>query len=125
MNKFIISGYVAKNLTLKCTTSGTNLTSICIADNYSYVKDGQKVEKTNFFYISAYGDIAKNVVKHCGKGSYIIIEARLENDNYEKDGKKIYTNQIIASKIEFVSLKSPNEPIFEYDPDRDLDQTPE
>lgn len=28
MNKFIISGYVAKNPDLKCTTSGTNLTSI-------------------------------------------------------------------------------------------------
>lgn len=51
MNKFIISGRTTKDLTLEQTTTGVFTTSIPLAENYFYTKDGKKVEATNYFWI--------------------------------------------------------------------------
>lgn len=44
MNKFIISGRTTKDLTLEQTATGVFTTSIPLAENYFYTKDGKKVE---------------------------------------------------------------------------------
>ncbi|MDO6069760.1 single-stranded DNA-binding protein, partial [Neisseria gonorrhoeae] len=99
---------------------------IPLAENYFYTKDGKKVEATNYFWIDVYGEQAKNAVRYCGKGSLILIEGRISNNNYEKDGQKIYKDQMIASRIEYSNLKPPagreesSDPSFIYDPEQDL-----
>ncbi|ENV7426210.1 single-stranded DNA-binding protein, partial [Neisseria gonorrhoeae] len=121
MNKFIISGRTTKDLTLEQTATGVFTTSIPLAENYFYTKDGKKVEATNYFWIDVYGEQAKNAVRYCGKGSLILIEGRISNNNYEKDGQKIYKDQMIASRIEYSNLKPPagreesSDPSFIYD----------
>ncbi|MDC9966993.1 single-stranded DNA-binding protein, partial [Shigella flexneri] len=87
--------------------TGVFTTSIPLAENYFYTKDGKKVEATNYFWIDVYGEQAKNAVRYCGKGSLILIEGRISNNNYEKDGQKIYKDQMIASRIEYSNLKPP------------------
>ncbi|HGJ8822995.1 TPA: single-stranded DNA-binding protein, partial [Neisseria gonorrhoeae] len=69
----------------------------------------------------------KNAARYCGKGSLILIEGRISNNNYEKNGQKIYKDQMIASRIEYSSLKPPAgqeessaPPSFIYDPEQDL-----
>lgn len=125
MNKFIISGRITKDLALESTRGGTPVTMLNLAENFSYTdKNGDRQSKTNFFRITAYGETAKNAVKYCGKGSTVLVEARIENDNYEKDGKTVYKDNIIAIKIEYSALKAPGsngtveqEADFQYDPE--------
>lgn len=127
MNKFLISGRTTKDLVLETTAHGKPFTVLTIAENYGYIKDGQKFESVNYFRILAYGEQAKNAVKFCGKGSYLLIEARIENDNYEKDGHKIYKDAMIARHIEYAALKAPvggsaaeDLPAFTYDPEQEV-----
>ena len=39
------------------------------------------------------------------KGSRVAVTGRIQTGSYEKDGRKIYTTDIIASNIEFLSAK--------------------
>lgn len=127
MNKFLISGRVTKDLTLETTPNGIKLATLSLAENYLVSKNGKRQEKTNFFRIALFGSLAENVAKYCGKGSYLLVEARIENDNYEKDGKTIYQNSIVAIRVEFCELKKPGtdgcEALnqFSYDPDEPVE----
>ncbi len=49
MNKFIISGRTTKDLTLEQTATGVFTTSIPLAENYFYTKDGKKVKGHKLF----------------------------------------------------------------------------
>ncbi|HFC0901392.1 TPA: hypothetical protein ACFB19_000277 [Neisseria gonorrhoeae] len=49
MNKFIISGRTTKDLTLEQTATGVFTTSIPLAENYFYTKDGKKVGPQTIF----------------------------------------------------------------------------
>ena len=127
MNKFLVPGRTTKNLVLETTAHGKPFTVLTIAEHYGYIKDGQKVEFVNYCRILAYCEQAKNTVKFCGKGFYLLIEARIENDNYEKDGHKIYKDAMIARRIEYAALKAPaggsaaeDAPAFTYDPEQEV-----
>lgn len=128
MNKFIVSGRTTKDLVLEQTSKGLAFTAIVLANNYSFMKDGQRVEATNFFRIMVYGKQAESIVKYCGKGSLLLIESRIQNDNYEKDGQKVYKDTMVASRIEYLALKAPHganpedapPPEFIYDPEQEV-----
>lgn len=73
--------------------------SIAINDGY-----GDK-QTTSFINVVAFGKIGENCEKYLSKGSKVAVTGRIQTGSYEKDGRKIYTTDIIASNIEFLSAK--------------------
>jgi len=70
-----------------------------VATDESYKdKDQNKVEKTCWHNIVAFGKLADILEKHFNKGSEILIIGRIENT--EKDGK--YYSSIICDEFDFV-----------------------
>lgn len=53
--------------------------------------------------IEVWDALAENACKYLKKGSKVYIEASIENNNYEKDGTKVYGYKFIAKKIEFLT----------------------
>ena len=47
--------------------------------------------------------MAENVAKYVHKGRLIAVTGRIQIGSYEKEGKKIYTTDIIANAVEFLS----------------------
>lgn len=87
LNKVILTGNVVRDFEKKSDKLGV----VSIAQN---IWNG-KEEEAHFYNITLLGEknvqAAEKIVK---KGANITIEGSLENNSYEKDGKKITTLQI-------------------------------
>lgn len=78
--------------------------NFAVAD-MSMKKDEQGNYHTDFFRCSAWGKRAEAIEKHCTKGTKLLIVGRLKNNNYEKNGQKVYTNEIVIDSLEFLETK--------------------
>jgi single-strand DNA-binding protein len=108
MNKVILCGRVTKDI--EVTYSQSNNTAIAkfgIAVD-GYAKAGQE-KKADFLNCIAFGKTGEFVSKYFQKGSKILLEGRIQTGNYEnKEGKKVYTFDIVVEQVEFVEKKSEN-----------------
>lgn len=73
----------------------------------SMKKNGQGNYPTDFFRCACWNRLAQVVEKHCSKGTKLIIIGKLKNNNYEKDGQKVYGNEILIDSLEFLETKKP------------------
>jgi single-strand DNA-binding protein len=96
MNKVILIGNVTRDPETK-TAKDTTITT------FSLAIQGIKKEDVDFINCKCFGKTAELIGKYVTKGSKIAIEGRIKTGNYEKDGKKIYTTDIIVDKVEFLS----------------------
>lgn len=71
----------------------------------SMKKDGEGNYPTDFFRCTCWGKLAEIVEKHCNKGTKLLISGRLKNNNYEKDGQKVYSNEIVIDSLEFLEVR--------------------
>lgn len=60
-------------------------------------------QKTSFISIVCFGRIAENCERFLDKGSKVAVNGKLQTGSYEKDGRKVYTTDVIADTIEFLS----------------------
>ena len=82
----------------------------CMATvNIAVDKWDGKQRTADFFTFVCFGKTAELVDKYVGKGMMLGITAQLHNNNYEKDGKKVYQNQIVAERVEFLSKSEKTE----------------
>lgn len=67
-------------------------------------KDGREVpQKTQWHRIKAFGAITSSIEKYVKKGSTIYVEGRIEYSEYEKDGIKRQTTEIILEDLSLLS----------------------
>lgn len=60
---------------------------------------------TTFLQVTAFGKLGDFVMKYGNKGKRYLVTAHLVNNNYEKNGQKVYALALIADKIEFADGK--------------------
>lgn len=102
MNKIIVSANLTKDPELRfIPQSGTAVCKFSGANNEGY---GEK-KITNFLNFVAWGKTAELISNYTHKGSKVLVEGRIQTGNYEKDGKKVYTTDIVVEKIEFLDKK--------------------
>ena len=69
-------------------------------------KDGEGNYPTDFLRCTCWGKLAEIVEKHCSKGTKLLLSGRLKNNNYEKDGQKVYSNEIVIDSLEFLEARA-------------------
>lgn len=105
MNIVALIGNLTKDVELRYTTDQKAIARFSIAVNDGY---GDK-QKTSFINIVVFGKQAENADRYLSKGSKVAVNGRIQTGSYEKDGRTIYTTDIIAERIEFLTKKpSPN-----------------
>lgn len=103
MNKVILHGRLSKEIEYRegQEDKRTARTSIAIS---------RRGEGADFINIVAFGKTADNLNKYFFKGKEILIEGRINTGSYtNKDGKKVYTTDVIADQIEFCGSKGDSE----------------
>ena len=66
-------------------------------------KQKDKEATSDFPSIVAFGKTAELIEKYTSKGRLIGISGRIQTGNYtDKDGKKVYTTDVIADRVEFL-----------------------
>ena len=67
---------------------------------------------SDFPSIVAFGKTAEMVEKYIGKGRLVGITGRIQTGNYtDKDGKKVYTTDVVAERVEFLDKKPEGESV--------------
>ena len=56
----------------------------------------------DFPRIKCFGTQAENCGRYLNKGRKVAVEGRIQTDSYEKDGRKIYTTDVVAYRVEFI-----------------------
>jgi len=96
MNKIVFLGRLTKEVEMRKTGSDLAVAQFNLAvNNYKGEAD--------FFNLTAFGKTAENIGKFVKKGQQLLVEGRVQNNNYEKDGRTIYQNSFIVEKFYFVS----------------------
>ena len=73
----------------------TNL-SLATSEQWTDKQSGQKVERTEWHRVSLFGKVAEIAGEYLRKGSQVYIEGKLQTREWEKDGIKRYTTEIIV-----------------------------
>lgn len=106
LNSVNIMGNLTRDPELKIIPSGKSVCSLSIANNRVYTKNNEKVTEVSYFDIEVWGPIAENCAKYLKKGSGIIVEGRLKQDRWEKDGKTQSRVRISANNIHFMPKRT-------------------
>ena len=104
-NRIILMGRLTKDPELKTTQSGIPMCRFSIAVDRAYSKGQEK--QTDFIDITAWRQTAEFVAKYFSKGRVILVEGKLQNNNYtDQNGVKHYQNVVIADSVAFCGDKS-------------------
>lgn len=103
-NRVQLIGHVGQEPEIKNFENG-KLVNLSIATNETYKNaKGEKVEKTEWHRITAWGKTAEIIEKYVTKGKEIAIEGKLSHRSYDdKDGNKQYVTEVIANEVLFLS----------------------
>lgn len=99
MNEVNLIGRLTRDPEVRYTQNNMAVARFSIA--IDRMKDG-----TDFPSIVAFGKTAENCEKYLTKGRQVGITGRIQTGSYEKDGRKIYTTDVVASRVEFLGGKS-------------------
>lgn len=98
MNSVNIIGRVCNDVELRYTPSQMAVVKLNVAIDDGY---GEK-KKTYFIPITVFGKQAENCEKFVSKGNRIGVTGKIVTGSYEKDGRKVYTTDVVADRVEFL-----------------------
>ena len=98
VNKVILVGTCGQDPEVRYLPNGNAVTNLSLATSESWTdkQTNQKVEKTEWHRVSLFGKVAEIAGEYCRKGSQVYIEGKLQTREWEKDGIKRYTTEIIV-----------------------------
>lgn len=99
LNKVIIMGRITADIVMKKTNSDKEYTNFSVAVDQP-PRNGEK--KTDFFRCTAWGSTAAFIGRYFKKGSMILLEGSMHNDDYtDKDGVKHYGMSMTVQSVCF------------------------
>src|SRR5690554_2419740 len=107
VNKVTLIGTVGRDPEMRYTPGGSAIANFSLATNESYndKNTGQRVENTEWHRIVAFGKLAEIIQQYVKKGGKLYIEGKLRTNEWEKDGIKRYSTDIIANEIDRKSTR--------------------
>lgn len=112
MNLVVLVGNLGGDPELK-QAGETNIAKFSVATTDGW---GDRA-KTNWHRITVFGKQAESCSTFLKKGSKVSISGRIDYGSYDKDdGSKVYTTDIIADRVEFLSSKSESQTTGEATP---------
>lgn len=118
INKIILMGRLTADPELRQTPSGVSVCRFRIAVNRPYADKQTGERQSDFINIVAWRASADFIAKYFRKGSMIIIEGSLRNNDYtDKNGVKHYSMEVMADSVTFGETRSSGgQPVNTYQP---------
>ena len=98
INKVILIGNLGADPETRYMPSGNAVCNITLAttDSWKDRNTGQQQERTEWHRVVFFGRLAEIAGQYLRKGSKIYIEGRLQTREWEKDGIKRYTTEVVV-----------------------------
>lgn len=105
INRVVLVGRITKDIELRRTQSGTSVVSFTMAVNRRFKQEGQP--DADFIRCIAWNKTAELMNQYLSKGALIGIEGRIQTGSYQdKDGKTVYTTDVVVDNVQFLEPKS-------------------
>ena len=114
MNNVILTGRIVGEPQIKQTQSGKAFCGFSLAVDRELSKqkreeaDREGRPTADFPRCQAWGMTAELIGQYCSKGSKIGVIGRLQTGSYDKDGRTVYTTDVVVDRIEFLDSASYN-----------------
>ena len=104
MNSVQLIGRLTRDPEIRYTDGGASIARFGLAvDRRFKQENGADAE---FINIVSFGKTAEFIEKYFHKGMKIALNGRIQTGSYtDKDGKKVYTTDIVAENVEFCESK--------------------
>ena len=102
INKVILMGRLGKDPVIRKLDSGRVVANISLATNESYLKEGQRMESTEWHYLEMWDQQSLYAERHFKKGSVLYIEGKLRTEKYiDGDGveKQLRKVRVISYQL--------------------------
>jgi single-strand DNA-binding protein len=101
MNKVILVGRLTRDPEVRYTQTGKAVASFSIAVNTGFGEN----KRADFVPIVVWDKLAEVCGNNLTKGRNVLVEGRLQISEYEKDGQKRRTTEVVAQNVEFLEPK--------------------
>ncbi|MGR7996607.1 MULTISPECIES: single-stranded DNA-binding protein [unclassified Xanthobacter] len=98
VNKVILIGNLGRDPEVRTFQSGGRVCNLRIATSESWrdKATGERKDRTEWHAVTIYSENLVNVAERfLKKGSKVYIEGQLETRKYEKDGRDVYTTEVV------------------------------
>ena len=105
VNKCILVGNVGADPEVKYTASGQAVANFSMAtsENWKDKNTGERVEKTEWHRIVAWGRLGEIIGEYVVKGMPLYIEGKIQTRSWEdQDGNKRFTTEIVAFQMKML-----------------------
>lgn len=98
VNKVILVGTCGQDPEVKYLSNGNAVTNLSLAtsEQWKDKQSGEKKEKTEWHRVVIFGKVAEIAGEYLRKGSQVYIEGKLQTREWEKDGIKRYSTEIVV-----------------------------
>ena len=106
LNKVLLMGNLTRDPEVKYLPSGTSVCDLGLAVNERYKdsQSGEWKEKATFIDVTVWGRSAENAGKYLSKGRPVLIEGRLQLDQWDgPQGEKRSKLKVVAESVQFLS----------------------
>ena len=109
-NVVILQGRLTRDVEMRQTTSGKMVAKFSIATNSGF-KDQNGEEQVTFTECTAWGKTAEFMSRYFQKGTQLIVEGELRNNNYtDRNGVKHYGMLVNVRGVSFCEKRSEGQP---------------
>jgi len=109
-NKIILVGNLTRDIELRYSQSGTGIANTAIATSRKFTSNGEKKEEVCFVDITFFGRSAEVANQYLRKGSKILIEGRLNFDQWvDQNGQKRSKHSVVVETMQMLDSKGDNQ----------------
>ncbi len=104
VNHYVCTGNLTRDPELRATPGGTSVAKLRVAVNgrRKHGQTGEWEDKPNFFDVTVWGTSGENAAKYLRKGRLVLVEGRLDWQEWEGDEGKRQRVEIIAQKVTYL-----------------------
>lgn len=106
INKVILIGNLGQDPETRYMPDGGAVTNVTIATSQQWKnKAGEQQEKTEWHRVVFFRRLAEIAGEYLKKGSRVYIEGALQTRQWERDGQKHYTTEIVANEMQMLDSR--------------------
>ena len=110
INKVILVGNLGRDPETRYLPSGGAVTNVSLATSRSW-KDrdsGEQKEKTEWHRVVFFNRLGEIAGEYLKRGSKVYVEGELRTREWEKEGQKHFTTEVVATEMQMLDSKGGN-----------------
>ena len=106
VNKVLLVGRLGRDPELNFTSSGQAVADFSVATDESYKdRNGERIKRVEWHKVVVWGKQAEIAQQYLKKGSLVFIEGKTQSREWEKDGEKRTSFEIVASSVRMLGSR--------------------